>query len=139
MVNLTDIAHYGRWFPYYKRDYDLWWFDKENCKMIDAERMGIVFNCDVHSLRHVISQYGENYVACFRVDIPALEMEYARNYLSKEATNYLFRLSPKDMDREFQSIIEHEALVGHWYRYELAHLNSAAEQWCKDNHIQYKA
>lgn len=138
VVNIKDIAHYGRWFPFYKRDYDLWWFDKEKCQMIDAEKMGITFDCDVHSLHNVISQCDGNYVACFRVDIPALEMEYARIYLSKEEADYLFKLSPKDMDREFQRIIEQEALVRHWYRYELARLSVAAEQWCKDNHIHYK-
>ena len=41
------------------------------------------------------------------------------------------------MDREFLIAIEKEFLDTDWYRYELAHLSSAAEEWCKENHIRY--
>ena len=41
MVSIKEIAHYGRWFPYCKTDYDLWWFDKKKSQMIDAEKLGV--------------------------------------------------------------------------------------------------
>ena len=41
------------------------------------------------------------------------------------------------MDREFLIEIEKEFLDTDWYRYELTHLSSAAEEWCKENHIRY--
>ena len=50
---------------------------------------------------------------------------------------FLSQLSAKDMDREFLIAIEKEFLDTDWYRYELAHLSSAAEEWCKENHIRY--
>lgn len=137
MVNIKEIAHYGRWFPYCKTDYDLWWFDKKKSQMIDAEKLGSVFDCDVHSLPSVIAQCYGHYVPCFRVDIPALEMKYAQVYLSRKTVKFLSQLSAKDMDREFLIVIEKEFLDTDWYRYELAHLSSAAEEWCKENHIRY--
>lgn len=69
MVSIKEIAHYGRWFPYCKTDYDLWWFDKKKSQMIDAEKLGSVFDCDVQSLPSVIAQCYGHYVPCFRVDI----------------------------------------------------------------------
>ena len=97
MVSIKEIAHYGRWFPYCKTDYDLWWFDKKKCQMIDAEKLGTVFDCDVHSLRSVIAQCYGHYVPCFRVDIPALEMQYAQVYLSRKTVKFLSQLSSEDM------------------------------------------
>ena len=73
----------------------------------------------------------------FRVDIPALEMKYAQVYLSRKTVKFLSQLSEEDMDREFLIAIEKEFLDTDWYRYELAHLSSAAEEWCKENHIRY--
>lgn len=137
MVSIKEIAHYGRWFPYCKTDYDLWWFDKKKSQMIDAEKLGSVFDCDVHSLPSVIAQCYGHYVPCFRVDIPALEMKYAQVYLSRKTVKFLSQLSSEDMDREFLIAIEKEFLDTDWYRYELAHLSSAAEEWCKENHIRY--
>ena len=71
------------------------------------------------------------------MDIPALEMKYAQVYLSRKTVKFLSQLSAKDMDREFLIAIEKEFLDTDWYRYELAHLSSAAEEWCKENHIRY--
>ena len=53
MVRIQDIAHYGRWFPD-ERDYTLWWFDREKEKMIDADELCKLFNCDVHSLNSIL-------------------------------------------------------------------------------------
>ena len=78
--------------------------------MIDAEKLGSVFDCDVHSLPSVIAQCYGHYVPCFRVDIPALEMKYAQVYLSRKTVKFLSQLSAKDMDREFLIAIEKEFL-----------------------------
>ena len=56
MVRIQDIAHYGRWFPD-ERDYTLWWFDREKEKMIDADELCKLFNCDVHSLNSIPVSY----------------------------------------------------------------------------------
>lgn len=116
MVSIKEIAHYGRWFPYCKTDYVLWWFDKKKSQMIDAEKLGSVFDCDVQSLPSVIAQCYGHYVPCFRVDIPALEMKYAQVYLSRKTVKFLSQLSAKDMDREFLIAIEKEFLDTDWYR-----------------------
>ena len=56
-------------------------------------------------------------------------------YLERRLNFYLNYL--QRMDREFLIAIEKEFLDTDWYRYELAHLSSAAEEWCKENHIRY--
>lgn len=90
MVSIKEIAHYGRWFPYCKTDYDLWWFDKKKCQMIDAEKLGTVFDCDVHSLRSVIAQCYGHYVPCFRVDIRHWRCNMRRFiYLERQLNFYL--------------------------------------------------
>lgn len=139
MIQIQDIAHYGRWFPYYKRDYGLWWFDKNTNEVISAEQLSAMFECDVHSLKDVITRNkGNEYVALFRVDIPALEMKYAQTFLPKAEAKCLGIMQPKDMDYEFQVIIERNALIQHWYNYELDRLTSVAKQWCEQNRIVYK-
>lgn len=139
MIQIQDIAHYGRWLPYYKRDYDLWWFDKNTNEVISAEQLSAMFECDVHSLKDVITRNkGNEYVALFRVDIPALEMKYAQTFLPKAEAKCLGIMQPKDMDYEFQVIIERNALIQHWYNYELDRLTSVAKQWCEQNRIVYK-
>ena len=137
MVRIQDIAHYGRWFPD-ERDYTLWWFDREKEKMIDADKLCKFFNCDVHSLDSILCENSDFYIACFRVDIPALELEYTCKYLGKRRAKNLREMDSKNRYREFQTIIERENLVGHWYEYELKHLCGAAEQWCRTNHIPYR-
>ena len=64
-------------------------------------------------------------------------MKYAQVYLSRKTARFLSQLPEEDMDREFQIAIEKEFLDRDWYRYEFAHLSSAAEEWCKENHIRY--
>ena len=58
-------------------------------QMIDAEKLGSVFDCDVHSLPSVIAQCYGHYVPCFRVDIPVLEMKYAQVYLSRKTVKFI--------------------------------------------------
>ena len=41
MVNIKEIAHYGRWFPYCKTDYDLWWFYKKSLKGLMLKNWGV--------------------------------------------------------------------------------------------------
>lgn len=139
MIRIQDIAHYGRWFPYYKRDYDLWWFDRSTNQVIRAEELSELLDCDIHALKNVTASNRDNeYVALFRVDVPALELEYAHAFLPKAEVKRLASMPPKDMDYEFQVIIEHNALIQHWYNYEMDRLTSVAKQWCKQNHIIYK-
>ena len=64
MVRIQDIAHYGRWFPD-ERDYALWWFDREKEKMIDADELCKLFNCDVHSLNSILCDNSDFYIAFF--------------------------------------------------------------------------
>lgn len=104
MVRIQDIAHYGRWFPD-ERDYTLWWFDREKEKMIDADELCKLFNCDVHSLNSILCDNSDFYIACFCVDIPALELEYACKYLDKRLTKDLKEMDSKNRYREFQKII----------------------------------
>ena len=137
MVRIQDIAHYGCWFPD-ERDYTLWWFDREKEKMIDADELCKLFNCDVHSLNSILCDNSDFYIACFCVDIPAFELEYACKYLDKRLTKDLKEMDSNNRYREFQTIIERENLVSHWYEYELNHLCDAAEQWCRANHMPYK-
>lgn len=139
MIQLRDIAHYGRWFPYYEREYDLWWFDKSADKVVSAEELSEMLSCNVHSLKDALAeQENSDYLPLFRVDIPTLEMEYAQAYLSGAEVKRLKNMPAKDMDREFQIAIEQVASTQHWYHFELDRLCAAAKQWCEQNHISCK-
>ncbi len=137
VIKIHNIAHYGRWFPYEKRTYPLWWFDSRFGKMIGADELCCLYGCsDPCELDAAECEYG-GYISCFRVDIPELEIEYAGKYLSQAEQKSLLSLDRRSMDRLFRRIIEENGLTRHWYDYELAALSAAAEAWCVSNHIPY--
>ena len=134
-MNIIDIAHYGRWYPYYEYAYPIWWFDKEKGEMLSIDDLCSIYGCkDVDELDFNECE-SSGFVACFRLDIPSLEREYAKVYIPKHDREPLLKKDNKAMDYEFGRVIEVNGLTRHWYEYELKALISAARKWCKENGI----
>lgn len=138
MIRIIDIAHYGRWFPYDGRSLPLWWFDTRTEKTVDIDEVCEMYGCkDVNDIDINICKR-DGVIPYFRLDIPKLEMEYAKKYLPGEIKK-MMEMDARSMDYDFGRIIEKYGLISDWYKYELKVLSDLARKWCEKNYIPFKS
>ena len=134
MVQIQQIAHYGRWYPYDGRIFPYWWYDTFSGRVINIDDvcmdMGYTDSRDVD----VVSCMYEVKIPFFQVNIPELELKYAEEFMRTKVSD-MMRMSTKEMDYTFGKYIDEYNLITHWYRYELDVLSKEARKWCNDNGI----
>lgn len=138
MIRIADIAHYGRWFPYEGGSLPLWWFDVRTEKTVPIEEVHEM--CGYNDINDIDADMckEDGIIPYFRLDIPKLEMEYAKEFLPWEVKR-MMEMDTRSMDYDFGRVIEKYGLESHWYNYELQALSDLARQWCGKNHIPFKA
>lgn len=136
MLQLHEIAHYGRWFPYDGRILPYWWYDTFSDQVINIDDMSLNMNfsnvCEI-DVGYCIC---EGKIPFFRVNIPELELKYANEFMRDKVPD-MMRVNMEKMDYDFRKYIDENNLIAHWYKYELGVLLVEARKWCYDNNVPY--
>lgn len=134
MMQMHEIAHYGRWFPFEGRILPYWWYDKYSERVISIDELCLYMKYSRVSEINVEDCLYAGKVPFFRVNIPELELKYAKVFMP-EKVKIMMQLNMEEMDVFFRKCIEERNSTAHWYRYELDVLTVEARKWCHDNSI----
>lgn len=137
MMQMHEIAHYGRWYPFDGRILPYWWYDKFSEQAINIDELCLYMKYSNVNEIDVEDCLCAGKVPFFRVNIPELELKYAKVFMPEEV-KIMMQLNMKEMDVYFCKCIEERNSIAHWYRYELDVLTVEARKWCRDNSIPYR-
>lgn len=137
MLNINEIAYYGRYFSDEKNNHEIiWWLCLDDYK---------VYNSDLlltdYSFKNIIEiKESSIFIPFFKTDIIKLEKKFVDSLNNKTVLkefNKILVSNNNKYDLAFKKFIERTFLINSWNTFEKKQLISDAIVWCENNNIPY--